>query len=623
MAEKETESDPQVVSEVTEEFFPTAVSEEQLQEAQNKSHRRIFGSSEVFLKLNGDQRLLNPSSFNDIVQAKVLEHYECGVKLMSQENWEKSVVSFSKAINLDPEKVDLYVKRAEAFLQLCDFQSALLNLQKACSIAGPRNEYTERLAFTYYLQGQSLFEQECYMEALECFTMASKLQPMNSQYHMPSISCLAALGQHQKCLLLVTKKLEQEERNPDLYVARARLYDHLQKSTLSYKDIQMALSLKPHHTEAQALKEKCIERAERAKVKAVHYAVLGKLQDALSKICIAIENNPSSADYHIFRGTVYKRLKDFSAAVDDFVMAMQLCNADIEEGSPRMEIHSEAEKQLVLTYNDFAVHCYMKGFYQEGAQLLNKALKAERNKKELYVNRGDCFFQLGEISFALADYEQAFELDANDWCVRTRIAKLLDEMGLQANQIRQYQQAEHHFSEAIKKQPWLSQLYLHRARARRCLEKPLEAQEDAIISILLSPYSDEAESTVMNFFPGKTLEEMMNSRAAQTARWAMKKTTADLPVDLADVGYPLKKQGEAPTAKEGLAVCISEEQLIAEMVHSRRKINTEIQAALNRRGHLQPTTPRVNTRPRAKEEPPATNAPYHWKTFRLGLKPPG
>ncbi|CAH2316229.1 tetratricopeptide repeat 16 isoform X1 [Pelobates cultripes] len=318
----------------------------------------------------------------------LVANYENGLKSMCQGQWENAVISFSKAINLDPEKPELYVKRAEAFIQLCDFQSAALNLQKACCTAHPRKEDVELLAFTYYLQGQSLFEQSCFIEALESFTRAAELQPRNAQYHMHSISCLEALGRHAECIRLVNKKLEEEQGNADLYVFRARLYEYLNKTTLSYKDVQTALSLNPHHNEARTLQEKLVANAEKGKAKAVNYAVQGQFQEALSHICFAIDNNPSSAEYHIFRGTVHKGLKDYSAAVDDFVLAMQLCNADDEETDRAMELHSQAEYQLLLTYNDFAVHCYKKGFYQEGVQLLNKALKGEKNRKELYVNRG-------------------------------------------------------------------------------------------------------------------------------------------------------------------------------------------------------------------------------------------
>lgn len=49
-------------------------------------------------------------------------------------------------------QVEFYVQKAEAFLQLCDFQSAVLNLRKAYSLSSAKEEYVERMAFILYLQ---------------------------------------------------------------------------------------------------------------------------------------------------------------------------------------------------------------------------------------------------------------------------------------------------------------------------------------------------------------------------------------------------------------------------------------------------------------------------------------
>ncbi|KAM9324328.1 uncharacterized protein PAF06_000355 [Gastrophryne carolinensis] len=601
-------------------IFCTAVSEEQLQEARRKAQLNIFGSSKVFLALDGNPRTPKRPSYEDIVHQKMTEHYKRGLQCLSQENWEKAVILFSKAINLCPEKMELYTKRAEAFLQLGDFQSAALNLQKACSATNPPAGHIELLAVTYYLQGQTLFEQRCHMEALESFTCAAELQPQNKHYHMRSICCLAALGRYEECIRLMNKRLEEEQDNPDLYIVRARLYDHLNQVTLTLQDVQKALSLDPQHQEALKIRDKLKEKAADAKDKAVNYAVQAKLQESLQKISNATECNPLSAEYHIFRGTVYRRLENFSPAVEDFVRAMQLCSVENGPDFQNMKLHIEAENQLLITYNDFAVHCYTKGFYQDGVLLLNKALRGEKNKKELYINRGDCFLQLGDLPFALADYQQAFELDENDWGVRTRLAKLLNEMGVQAQHMRQYQQAERYFSEAIQKHPLLSQPYLHRARLRHQLNRNMDGQEDAVLSILLNPKSDEVTSTVMTFFPGKTLEKVLTSELANSARHLMERNLKHITIKCEDSAVSVLQSGSKTLleTKKNFALCISDQQL-HEMVQSQRKLKSEIQTALNGRGSLRSTAPHISQLPPLEEEKPGTSARYHWRRFGLGI----
>lgn len=46
------------------------------------------------------------------------------------------------------------------------------------------------------------------------------------------------------------------------------------------------------------------------------------------------------------------------------------------------------QRQVLLVYNDFAIQCYEKGYYDDAILLLNKAIKIEKNEKGFYVNRG-------------------------------------------------------------------------------------------------------------------------------------------------------------------------------------------------------------------------------------------
>lgn len=82
------------------------------------------------------------------------------------------------------------------------------------------------------------------------------------------------------------------------------------------------------------------------------------------------------------RGTMYRRLREFDAAVEDILKALDMMT-ELQE-----DLVQQAQRQLLLTYNDFAVHCYQQGAYQESVLLLNKALKDEQREKSLYINRG-------------------------------------------------------------------------------------------------------------------------------------------------------------------------------------------------------------------------------------------
>ncbi|XP_069465232.1 tetratricopeptide repeat protein 16 [Ambystoma mexicanum] len=597
-------------------LFTTAVTEEKLKEAREKAQNKVFGSSQVFRQVEERRDLLGEYSLPHIVKSRANQHFEAGMTFLSRGDADEAVLAFSKAITLKPEEMAFYVKRAEAFLYLCDFQSAALNLRKACCTSSPREGHRKLLAFTFYLQGQCLFDQKMYLGALESFTCAAELQPSKPLYHFRSIACLAALGRHDDCLRLVNQLLENKA-NPDLYVLRARLHYQFNKVTSSYQDVEEALRIESGHTAAQALRQHLKKQAGEAKAQAVNKAVEGQLQDALSKICSAIDHQPAEAEYYAFRGTIYRRLQDFSRAMDDFLLAMQLSEAkespkvlsgpsdglqalNVDHDVPQGErgdgrrtdtlpsVFSEAQKQLLLTYNDFAVHCYIKGFYQEGLLLLNKALKGEKNEMGLYMNRGDCLFRLGELSLALADYQQALDLSPLDSGVRHRIAMLQNEMGLQEQEQRRYQEAELHFTRAIENQPRLASYYLHRARIRQCLQDQMGAQEDALITLLLDPNNKEAEPLVMGFFPGKSLRDVLDSKLCAVAQGILERNLQMCPsAQLLESSNRDKCQGasrvEDDAGQEGagacsdVARCMTDEAIYMEMLRSHKRISQEIQ----------------------------------------------
>lgn len=102
---------------------------------------------------------------------------------MEDRDFEKAITHFNKAINLQPKVIQFYTYRGEAFLHLCDFQSAILNYKKACVLDPDNTEFYNRLAFIYYFQGQCLFDQKLFPEALEAFSRAAEMRPEVVGYH--------------------------------------------------------------------------------------------------------------------------------------------------------------------------------------------------------------------------------------------------------------------------------------------------------------------------------------------------------------------------------------------------------------------------------------------------------
>ncbi|XP_058861622.1 tetratricopeptide repeat protein 16 isoform X1 [Acipenser ruthenus] len=610
-------------------MFSTAVSEEQLEEAREKSRRRLFGSSRIF-ELEEDKKDRLELCGRSIIELRAAEHYGRGVEAVSKADWERAVHFFTKTINLQPQQTRLYVCRAEAYLQLCDFQSAALNYRKASALEPQSEAFHLRLAFIFYLQGQCLFDHGRHLDALESFAKAAELRPDYRPYHMRSLACLAAIGRHSDCLLLVSKRIETEMDDPELYILRARLHKHFNQLTICYHDVKAALALAPDIPEGRSLLMELEGSAEQARRLALSRAVAGNLQEALQKINTALENNPEEVQYYLFRGTLYRRLKDFNTAIDDFILAL-----DRSGGEEGRSVQAEAQRQLLLTYNDFAVHCFTRGFYEEAVMLLNKAIGMEKREKGLYINRGDCFFKQRELEFALADYQQAEELDPLDRSIKIRFAVVYSTMGQRDYESgSKYIEALENFSRAIQYNPGVSQYYEYRAKARQKLNEEHGARQDIIMSLLLDPSNDQAVPLLSRLYPGCTVTDILSSEAGEMAK--MK-----LDVSLQACGLyedpssfkrdphkpppkhekPSEEPADAADTENSIAPCIGDTDLYHEIMRSKIKINRAVKCALQERRSLRSDGPRVSAlaRPASAEPPQDADRPYRWKKFNTAV----
>ncbi|XP_074526579.1 tetratricopeptide repeat protein 16-like [Halichoeres trimaculatus] len=514
-----------------------------------------------------------------IIQSKASEHFRNGEEAMEKSQYEKAVICFSKAITLQPDETELHVSQAEAYLQLCDFQSAAACYQRAWRLEP--EVFRDRLAFIYYLQGQCLFDRGLFFEALAAFSKAAEVKPGCRAYEVRSLACLSAAGHHAACVKLVHDWMASDGPSSDLYVLRARLFKRLNQTLKCHQDVKSALALNPACRQAGALLQQLQEAGERARRKAVDKSLSRQLPEALHMINIALENCPQDPRLHLFRGILYRRLKDFTAAIEDLVQAVELREREEEEEEEERQevrdqekppsLQEEAHFQLVLTYNDFAVQCFSRGLYAEATLLLNKAIEEEKGQACLYLNRGDCFFQQAEWCFALADYQQAEEMtQRDDPAVRLRLAVIHNTLGSFCFQDGCFQEAADMFSLAIKYNPGAGRYYESRAKAFRKLLNYEGAQKDLICLLILDPTNQELPPMLMSLFPRCTESQVLSSPLAQAVRVQLMETieACSSSCDQQSLSEKLQEttltsdssdsQSEEPTgAGEELKLCLS------------------------------------------------------------------
>ncbi|KAI6660774.1 Tetratricopeptide repeat protein 16-like [Oopsacas minuta] len=461
-------------------------------------------------------------SYQELISQKLNTLSEDADSLIENSEYENALIILNKLVVLDSESYIHYVRRAHCLFHICDFKSAIINMEKAL-VMQYSDELNEKCGFYHFLYAQTLYDQKLYIEAVKEFDKAIQINSKTLIYHVRKLACIWSMSEHNKCLDLINQLLIQYNCDSNLLVLRAVLYYSYGKHTKCFEDVHQTLNIDSNNAIALSLNDKLASAAAHHKEQALSLHMQNKNREALKKINLAIETNPACADFNIFRGVVYRNLHDYSSAADDFLIALNKCNHDQDNPT-----YWDSNKQLILTYNDFAVHCYKKKFYEEALQLLNKGIESEKNEKGLYMNRGDCYLQLGHYDFARSDYEQALQIDETSSLAKSRLAFVYYSKGNDSFSQSKYSTATEQFSQAIEFAPAITHFYFCRAKSRLVEGKIEESKIDALISLLLSPGIEFDPALRSRLFPdARTPEHLLQSPEGKIAIEYMRRINCD------------------------------------------------------------------------------------------------
>lgn len=406
-------------------------------------------------------------SYSEVMEQKI-SSLIMDANNLSEDKPVEAISRLTKAIALDKENGYLYELRAKLYLSSGDFPSAVVNLRRGLRLAQQqaRDRLQSLLCSVYFVYIQSLYDLGCYEEALEVLEVSSWLHHFNLQFDLRRIMCLSALGNYDKCLEVINVGIRQHGQLPDLLIMRARIRYMFGNLSQCYYDITNVLCCHGDNLEANQLREQLEQQANITRGQAIDYYLEGKNCESLKKITAAIDTDPSTGDYHVFRGVLLRLMADYTNAIDELLIAMDKCHHDISSTT-----YQNASRQLLLTINDFAVYCYKQGQYADAVVLLNKAIADNQHEQGLYINRGDCFYRMRKLNYALSDYQQAEEvLGAVDHNIAVRIAQVSYELGKIAFNRDDKENAIHWLSLAIRHCPQVAAFYTARARVHYAMK---------------------------------------------------------------------------------------------------------------------------------------------------------
>ncbi|CAF0723587.1 unnamed protein product [Brachionus calyciflorus] len=574
-----------------------------------------------------------PEQIKEDLLNRGFELYRQSLKHFEEEHYEKALLILEKAFTFTSQDVNFYMLKTDCFIQLCDFKSAILTINKLISTllinfneSNPnyneiQNNLYDKIAFCYYMIGQTSCDSKLFMEALESFNKASEVRPNNLAFKIKSISCLFSMNRLPEALSLMEKLIDENDsyrNNGALYVLRAKLNlkdNHVSKC---FHDLKTSLKIDPNNAEAKVLMTQLQDTAEQLRNGGLILSLNNRTTDALNKMTGAISFNPTKPEYHLQRGILYKRLKDFNSAIDDFLIGLEKMN---EYEIKDQVLYSNFQRQILLTYNDFAIQCYEKRFYDDAIVLLNKAIKIEKKEVGFYVNRGDCFYKKNEKNFALLDYEQAFEIDPNDQDIKGRIASIYYELAIQKYDDKEYEEATKNFDKAIDMCPNKCKYYISRARTKYFMDDTQGSQKDICISILLEPTNPEIPNIISRIFVNQDLNEVLLSREMQEAKDFLKKLNIKNPFELNEQASKNMDKHQfirLNPLQPKIEDVLKEEEENLKIIDQKRQINKMIKETV--KINFDPNVPRLkpiqSTFNRKKVD---TKNGYNWRKFDVGI----
>jgi len=233
-----------------------------------KENERLRKELEV---ARGDRKKKETISYNKTIKELTeIEWIENGGAYYISGNYKDAIVSFSKAIELNPKDAEHYVTRGVAYHALGNYTQAI-------------NDYSE----------------------------AVKINPRNAHAYYNRALAYDGLGDNRQALRDYNKAIQLNPRNPDYYVNRGIILMALDNYRQAMKDFDIAIEIDPQ--DAIAYHNRGINNAS-----------LGNFNQAIEDFDKAIELNPKYSKAYSGRGMAYEQVGNHNQAIENYRIAARL-----------------------------------------------------------------------------------------------------------------------------------------------------------------------------------------------------------------------------------------------------------------------------------------------------------
>lgn len=423
---------------------------------------------------------------------------------------EGSIAAFSKAIFFVPQDAAYWAHRAEAYIALGDFKSALLNYRKAVRLDPDVYDYKQRLACVHYLMGELQQEAGCMEEAIRCFSEASHVDPFNADYRMHRVRTYIHAREYQKALQELNPVLDhpppsvhalledsessrkavatvvpftvdkrppsqpsslssEQEKYLQALATRAKVLLLMLKPEEAHSDVLLLRRLCPHHPSTMELQDTLAKKAEALYNTATAHLLCSNAENALVDLYAAIQMQPEETKLYQLRARVYRSVGEHERALADLKTALALL---VRARKQSIGTFAATEEELQKT-SDFV----FDGVSSLGRDLL-RVVREEAGA--------------GQHPHGLpVDSAEVIRLD-----VEKELALTFGDLGLAYYRDSHFIEAISCLSRAIELNPQHPVFFIHRGDCHRMLEEDAQAMADYKHVLSLAPGDAQHERAV-------------------------------------------------------------------------------------------------------------------------------
>ena len=124
------------------------------------------------------------------------EQYDLGVRYLSEGNYEKAIIAFTAAIEIDSKHQEAYISLADAYIGLGDYDKARSTLQKGREVCGDLEDFSRLEANLSFLESVEVgiritelyFDKQTFLSGGETDFLVSVA------YQCPEEECILLIG---------------------------------------------------------------------------------------------------------------------------------------------------------------------------------------------------------------------------------------------------------------------------------------------------------------------------------------------------------------------------------------------------------------------------------------------